>query len=240
MNITVDQLEEASTLAPATTIRLGDTTDEKALARLSDLEDAEAGSAPHVVAEQDGEVVASLSLRDDVALGDPFRPTANLIALLRAYATHVAPTRQSERRFARRLAALTSAAVAAGAIIVSSAVAATTVSIAGTPVKIHSQTKTFAISVSCASESDPCEGVLDVKTAGKVKPYRSIAAAVARVGTFPFSIAPGTTALVKGRVYGPALAEALLRGKVRLSLTPRAISGPLGPEKTVVFTHRRR
>jgi hypothetical protein len=138
-----------------------------------------------------------------------------------------------------RLVTLGSSILAAGLLAVSTALATGGLSIAGAPVKIDSRTKAFAISVSCAAEADPCEGVLDVKTAAKIKPYSS-PAKVEKVGTFPFSIAAGTTALVKGRVYGPALAEATLRGKVRLSVTPRAISGPLGPAKTVLFTYKRR
>jgi hypothetical protein len=108
VNSIADQLAEAATQLPTATIRPTNDADERALARLSELEDRDPGSAPHLVAEQDGEVVASLSLDDGVALGDPFRRTADLIALLRVCAAQVAPTRESERRFARRLAALAS------------------------------------------------------------------------------------------------------------------------------------
>ena len=240
MNTIADQLADPAVLAPpATTIRPGEASDADALERLSQLEDKDPGSTPHLVAEQDGEVVASLSLTDDVALGDPFRPTADLVRMLRVSARQAEPTRASELRFARRLAAFVSTLAVAGALAVGSALAAGGVSVAGAPVKINPQSKAFAISVSCTSEADPCEGVLDVKTAGKIKPY-SAPAKVEKVGTFAFSIAAGTTALVKGRVYGPALAEATLRGKVRLSITPRALSGLLGPARSVLFTYKRR
>jgi hypothetical protein len=110
---------------PATTIRPSSHSDQRALERLSELEDSDPGSAPHLVAEQDGEVVASLSLRDDVALGDPFRPTAEVISVLRACATHVSPRRPGGRRLVRRVAALASTAMIAVAALALGAANAT-------------------------------------------------------------------------------------------------------------------
>jgi hypothetical protein len=129
-------------------------------------------------------------------------------------------------------------AVAAG--VAATALAASPVaSIAGKPVAINPKTKTFAISVTCISESDPCAGVLDVKTARKIKPYSSSPAAIAKVGTYPFSIPAGETSAVKGRVYGPALAEAMLRGKVQLSVVARLGTPAAAGSRLVLFTYKR-
>ncbi len=141
-----------------------------------------------------------------------------------------------------RILLLTLGAVAAFAAFAALAAAASapTAMVSGKPVAINPTSKRFTIGVSCTSEADPCTGVLDVKTAGKIKPYSSSPAAVAKVGTFPFSIPAGATAQVSGRVYGPALAQAMLRGRVMLSITPRSTTA-LTPvaAKTVVFTYRR-
>ena len=67
-----------------TTLRLAGNHDRKALERLADLDQRDdVGESPHVVAEEDGEIVAALSLSDGTALCHPFRATAHAIALLR-------------------------------------------------------------------------------------------------------------------------------------------------------------
>jgi hypothetical protein len=65
------------------TIRLGDTSDREAIARLGELDEQDPGYGPHLVADEDGEIVAALSLTDGVTVGDPFRRTAQCIELLR-------------------------------------------------------------------------------------------------------------------------------------------------------------
>ena len=133
---------------------------------------------------------------------------------------------------------LVALAVAAG-VAATAFAASPAVSIAGQPVSINTTTKTFAIYVTCSSDSDPCAGVLDEKTARKNKPYSSSPAAIAKVGTFPFSVPAGQTTAVKGRVYGPALAEAMLRGKVQLSVVARLGTPAAAGSRLVLFTYKR-
>ena len=54
-----------------------------------------------IVAEDDGELVAALSLDDGDAIADPFRPTAAVVALMRLRANQV---RRPRRLGLRRLA----------------------------------------------------------------------------------------------------------------------------------------
>lgn len=220
------------------TVRPARPTDEAALRRLAHLEGRSEGGTPHLVAEHDDEVVASLSLEDGTTLGDPFRPTSEILDLLRAHAERRGVAAVARRPLRRRLHTALAGGVAALALAGGALAGETTVTVAGKPVRIVPSSKAFTILVSCTSTAAPCDGVLDVRTAGKIKPYTTQPAAVAKVGTFPFSIPAGTSAPVKGRVYGPALAQAEMRGRVVLSLTPRAIGGPLGPSRTVVFTYR--
>ncbi|MGZ4170014.1 MAG: hypothetical protein ACXVRN_01490 [Solirubrobacteraceae bacterium] len=76
--------------------------DELALARLAALDSA-AGPppAPVLVAEVDGTLSAALSLHDGSAIADPFRPTAQVVALLRAHAAAVPPAPRRRRRALR-------------------------------------------------------------------------------------------------------------------------------------------
>lgn len=140
----------------------------------------------------------------------------------------------------RILTALAAALAVAACVVATAAGSTPTVTVATKAVAIKPTTKAFTIAVTCLSPDASCTGVLDVRTAGKVKPYSSIAAKVATVGAFAFDVPAGTTKAVKGRVYGPALAEAMLRGRVRLSITPRTTGvGALGPTKNVLFTLKR-
>ncbi len=222
------------------TIRPTAPSDEEGLRKLAALEGRDRGETPHLVAEQEGEVIASLSLADGTALGDPFRLTADVVDLLRAHAERRGAAAPVRRGLRVRLRAAAAGGTASAILLAGSALAAdATVGISGAPVKIAPATKGFAIRVTCQAADADCEGVLDVRTAGAIKPYASQPPAVAKVGTFPFRIPAGTSALVRGRVYGPALAQALLRGRVLLSITPRGLTGPLGVPRTIVFTHRR-
>ena len=83
-------------------IRPGYADDGRALQRLAALDSA-AGppSAPVLVAEVDGELSAALSLRDGSVIADPFRPTAQIVALLRAHAAASTPTPRRRRRALR-------------------------------------------------------------------------------------------------------------------------------------------
>ena len=63
-------------------IRYGREDDAAALARLAALDSAVAPAAPVLVAEVDGELWAAHSLVTQQIVADPFRPTAQLVALL--------------------------------------------------------------------------------------------------------------------------------------------------------------
>lgn len=91
-------------LASQILIRPGYADDEHALFRLAALDSA-AGPPPFpvLVAEVDGELSAALSLHDGSAIADPFRPTADIVALLRAHAAAVTPAPRRRRRRAPRL-----------------------------------------------------------------------------------------------------------------------------------------
>ena len=89
-----------NTLRSQITIRPGYADDERSLLRLAALDSA-AGvpPAPLLVADIDGELSAALSLSDGSAIADPFRPTADIVALLRAHAAAATPTpRRRPRR----------------------------------------------------------------------------------------------------------------------------------------------
>ena len=87
-----------NTLRSQITIRPGYADDHQALARLAALDSAVIPAEPLLVAEMDGEMSAALSLRDGTSIADPFRPTADVVALLRAHAAAVTPTPQKRRR----------------------------------------------------------------------------------------------------------------------------------------------
>ncbi|HXH98082.1 MAG TPA: hypothetical protein VNH40_12825 [Gaiellaceae bacterium] len=136
---------------------------------------------------------------------------------------------------------LVAAVVAGAAVGASSAVAGTNpVAIAGKSVAIKPSSKAFSIGVTCHNGSDACQGTLYLETAKKVKPYSSLPAQIFPVGTFPFTIAAGQTRVVKGRVYGGALAEAMNHGRVRLMATAHFGSAAPVATRVVLFTLKRR
>jgi hypothetical protein len=83
-------------------IRPGYADDQLGLLRLAGLDSA-AGPppAPVLVAEVDGELSAALSLSDGSSIADPFRPTAQIVALLRAHAAASTPAPRRRRRALR-------------------------------------------------------------------------------------------------------------------------------------------
>jgi hypothetical protein len=93
-------------LLSSITIRPGYAEDDRALIRLAALDSA-AGvpAAPLLLAEVDGHLSAALSLHDGSVIADPFRPTADLVALLRAHVAALtpAPRRRPRRRLQPRL-----------------------------------------------------------------------------------------------------------------------------------------
>jgi hypothetical protein len=80
------------------TIRPGYADDHLALVRLAALDSAAVPAQPLLVAEVDGELSAALSLADGVTIANPFRPTADIVALLRAHATAATPAPRKRRR----------------------------------------------------------------------------------------------------------------------------------------------
>ena len=83
------------------TIRPGYADDHLGLVRLAALDSAVVPAEPLLVAEVDGELSAALSLADGTSIANPFRPTADIVALLRAHATTVTPAPRTRRRALR-------------------------------------------------------------------------------------------------------------------------------------------
>ena len=89
-------------MTPSTplTIRLAGHDDRGSLAKLAQLDSGRAPAAPVLLAEAEGGVVAALSLLDGTAVADPFRPTAEVVDLLRVRAAAATTT---DARAKRRL-----------------------------------------------------------------------------------------------------------------------------------------
>jgi hypothetical protein len=75
--------------------------DDRALRRLAELDSAAPLRGPIVVAVADGDLVAAVSLADGRAVADPFRRTADVLALLREHAGRP-PRAERRRRIPRR------------------------------------------------------------------------------------------------------------------------------------------
>ncbi len=69
--------------APTVLIRAARGSDGEALDRLAQLDSARVPAGDLLVAESDGSVVAALSPETGKAIADPFRPTSDVLALLR-------------------------------------------------------------------------------------------------------------------------------------------------------------
>lgn len=65
------------------TIRLARPADERGVADLAELDSAARPADPVLLAEVDGALWAAVSLADDAAVADPFRPSGELVGLLR-------------------------------------------------------------------------------------------------------------------------------------------------------------
>lgn len=64
------------------TVRRSTSGDELALARLAELDSATAPRGPALIAEADSRLLAALPLGSGRPIADPFKPTAELVALL--------------------------------------------------------------------------------------------------------------------------------------------------------------
>jgi hypothetical protein len=73
------------------TIRLARPDDERAVAVLSALDSAARPAGDVLVAEVDGSLWAAVSLEDRQAVADPFRPSGELVPLLRERALQLRP-----------------------------------------------------------------------------------------------------------------------------------------------------
>jgi hypothetical protein len=87
----------------ALTLRVAYFGDRQALHQLAQLDSADhVPPAPVLLAEVDGELRAALSLSDGAVIADPFHPTADLLALLRAHAASLTAPRRRRQRFSIR------------------------------------------------------------------------------------------------------------------------------------------
>ena len=93
-----ETVQVASSSTPTITIRYASTADDQAIARLAALDSAPPPQGAVLLAEVDGEAHAAIGLGDDHAVADPFRPTAEIVALLRERAAQL---RREGRRPAR-------------------------------------------------------------------------------------------------------------------------------------------
>jgi hypothetical protein len=83
-------------LDPTVVIRAARGSDGAVLANLARLDSQRPLAGDVLVAEQDGKIVAALD--GDRAIADPFRPTADLVALLRLHAGRAAHTTGNRSR----------------------------------------------------------------------------------------------------------------------------------------------
>ena len=111
------------------------------------------------------------------------------------------------------------AAIATLACVSAIALAASTVQVAAGPYVITPKTYWASLKMSCPAGDTPCNGVASLETAYAIKPYKSRPKAKARVADVAYSIPAGTTKAIKTRVYGPALAQAILIHRVALRIT---------------------
>ena len=81
-------------------LRRGRPTDAAAIATLAQLDSARPLTGPSFVAENDGRLVAAVSLHDGRVVADPFTPTADAVEMLRL---HTAGGRSAKARPRRGL-----------------------------------------------------------------------------------------------------------------------------------------
>ena len=77
---------EEAARADAVLIRPAVSDDGAALQRLAFLDSARLPAGDTIVAEQAGSLVAAMSLHDGATIADPFRPTADIVTLLKVRA----------------------------------------------------------------------------------------------------------------------------------------------------------
>ena len=82
------------------TLRPANDADRPAIDRLVEMEEADAVTGEALLAELDGYVIAALSMADDRAVADIFRPTAGIVRLLRERREQLLATRAYSFSFA--------------------------------------------------------------------------------------------------------------------------------------------
>jgi hypothetical protein len=78
-------------LPDAVTVRRATTADSARIRVIARLDDRRPPVGPFLVAEVTGEVVAAFAMGSGIVVADPFRPTADAVALLRLRAAQVPP-----------------------------------------------------------------------------------------------------------------------------------------------------
>ena len=71
------------------TIRLGAPRDDHRLAQLAELDSSGPPAQPVLLAQVDGQLTGAISLSDGTVVADPFRPTADVVDLLRVRAAQL-------------------------------------------------------------------------------------------------------------------------------------------------------
>src|SRR4051812_16191404 len=92
----------ALTTAPSVLIRAARGSDGAALRELAELDSSHVPAGDLLVAESGGEVIAALALNGGERIADPFRPTADVIALLELRAAGAKPARLRAPQLALR------------------------------------------------------------------------------------------------------------------------------------------
>jgi hypothetical protein len=85
------------------TIRRADASDAGALFRLAALDSASPPTGDHLVAEVAGELWAAVEIDSGAVIADPFRPSAELVDLLRLRLSLDGRSERAERRVLGRL-----------------------------------------------------------------------------------------------------------------------------------------
>jgi hypothetical protein len=85
------------------TIRRADTSDAGALVRLAALDSASPPAGDALLAEVGGELWAAVEVDSGAAIADPFRPSGELVDLLRLQVSLEAGSERAERRSLSRL-----------------------------------------------------------------------------------------------------------------------------------------
>ena len=88
---------------PSVVLRLATIAEDQALRRLSELDSRPLPRGQLLIAEVDGELRAAYSSLENIAIADPFKPSAHLIEMLGAHARHRDHAARSSRRTFARL-----------------------------------------------------------------------------------------------------------------------------------------